>query len=274
MTSLLVLDRTKLAVALSELDSISQKLPEGAVVELAQEVVRRVAGRLTPALPTEFLPTPEQIEGLCEALISRNQNDAITLIEASQHAGASYEALCQSYLAVASRRLGEWWDDDRVSFYQVSIGAGRIYAILRILRAQMITPIVDLRRSAAFISVPGEDHTLGITIAADMARNRGWDVELMMGMSHDELVLALEERNPPIIGVAASTARALPALIKLIFALRVTNPSSKILLSGHIAGLGINLDSVVGVDAAIEDFDSALSYMERVVAKNTLRLEL
>lgn len=257
------LDRQKLALALSEIEVIRRAFPEEALTDLAQEVVRRVAENLLDApQPAELLPSSDEIDALSEALMSADDGAAIALIEQAQKEGASYEALCQSYLAEASRRLGRWWEEDKISFYRVTIAAGRIYAILRSLRLQRLVPLPDLRRSAIFVAVPGEDHTLGITIAADMAREAGWDIELFIGHSHDELVSILCDRDTAIIGLSAGSKRSLPALIKLIVALRISNPEAKIMICGQIASRDLNLAGITGADAVAPDFSTAIHQME------------
>ena len=259
------LDRQKLAIAYTEIAEIRRSLPDEAVTALAQEVVRRVAENLLAPEQPVALPTSAEVDTLCEALLSADDAAAITVIERAQRNGVSYDALCQCYLAEASRRLGSWWDDDKVSFYRVTLAAGRIYAILRVLRLQREVVLPDLRRSAIFVSVPGENHTLGITMAADMARDHGWDVELLVGHSHDELARVLTQRVTPVIGLSASTKHSLPALVKLIVALRISNPCTKIMICGQIAILNLNLDGITGADAIATDFDSALAAMERLV---------
>lgn len=259
------LDRQKLAIALSEIEVIRKTLPPSALSALAQEVVKRVAVNLNATLPTAILPSSEEIDALCEALFAPDESAAIALIEQAQRKGASYDALYRFYLAEASRRLGTWWDEDKVSFYCVTIAAGRIYAILRILRLQRHLPIGDLRRAAMFVGVPGENHTLGITIAADMARDRGWDIELFLGHSHDELVAVLTDRETSLIGLSASTRRSLPAVLKLIIALRISKPKAKILVCGPIISRDLPLDGLTGADAAASDFDTALARMETLL---------
>lgn len=260
------LDRQKLALALSEIDVIRRAVPQEALTDLAQEVVRRVAENLLDTShPADLLPSSEEIDALSEALMSADEGAAIALIEQAQKEGASYEALCLSYLAEASRRLGRWWEEDKISFYRVTIAAGRIYAILRTLRLQRHVLLPDLRRSAIFVAVPGEDHTLGITIAADMAREAGWDIELFIGHSHDELVSTLCERETAIIGLSAGSKRSLSALIKLIVALRISNPGTKILICGQIAARDLNLAGITGADSVAPDFATAIHQMEDFV---------
>lgn len=265
MSGQIVLDRQQLALAFSEIDVIRKTLPASALTALAQEVVKRVADNLNVTLPLAVMPSSEDIDALCSALSSPDDTAAISLIEEAQRKGAGYDALYRFYLAEASRRLGTWWDEDRVSFYSVTIAAGRIYAILRILRLQKQNATPDLRRAAMFAAVPGENHTLGIAIAADLARDRGWDVELFLGHAHDELVDILSKRDTLLVGLSASTKRSLPALIKLIVALRISKPKAKILICGPIAANDFGFDGITGADASASDFDSALAHMEILV---------
>jgi MerR family transcriptional regulator, light-induced transcriptional regulator len=258
------LDRRRLSIALSEVEAIRDKIPEPVLADLAQEVVKRVATNLRVVLPPDLRPSSGQIDALCDALLSHDPGLAVTMIDRAQQNGASYDTLCQYYLAAASARLGEWWIDDRVSFYKVTIAAGRIYAILRTLRLNRQLPEPDGRRFAVFANVPGDDHNLGIRFAADLARDRGWDIELLTGRTHDELLRDLLTSDTGLIGLSASGKEALPALLKLIVALRLSNPKARIMVCGRIASLGLNLDGITGADFASADFDPAFNYMERL----------
>jgi MerR family transcriptional regulator, light-induced transcriptional regulator len=272
MSGAAIFDRHMLEVAFSEIDAVRRSLPDAALTALAEEVVQRVACNLTVALPTDLVPGEREIDALCAALLSDDQAAAATFIENAQRKGSSYQALCQSYLGAAAQRMGEWWENDQVSFYRVTIAAGRIYAILRVLRLERPTPTADLRRAAVFASVPGENHTLGITIATDLARDRGWDVELFVGLPHDELVHELEQRRPAIVGLSASGKRSMPALTRLIVALRISNPGARILVCGQIANSNLSLVGVTGADAAALDFQGAITQMERLLCGEPLRL--
>jgi MerR family transcriptional regulator, light-induced transcriptional regulator len=261
-------DRQMLQVAFSEIETISRKLPDSTLAALAQEVVQRVAQNLVPEQPGVALSSHE-IDKFCDALLSGDPNAAASYILDAQNHGSSYHALCQSYIGRAASRLGEWWDADKISFYSVTIAAGRIYAILRLLRLNHAQSLPDQRRAAIFASVPGENHTLGITIATDLARDVGWDIELFVGLSHDELVEKFLQRKPTVIGLSASGKRALPALTQLIVALRITNPAARILVCGQIASSNLHLVGLSGADAAATDFESAITQMERLLDLQT-----
>lgn len=262
MSGSVFLDPGIVELALSEVETARKSLSEDAVASLAQEVVRRVSANLRPAFPADLLPLDDEVDALCMALISDNPQAALDAVTKAQRKGASYDAICQSYLGAAASRLGEWWEQDRVSFHQVTTGAGRIYAILRSLRLLRLQPMPDIRRYCVFAAVPGETHTLGITIATDLARDYGWDIDLFVGRDHDELVQEIERRQAAIVGLSASSRRSLPALVKLMVALRISNPDVRILVCGQICALNINLIGITGADATASDFPTALDQMD------------
>ena len=265
-------DRHMLEAAFSEIDVVQRSLPQATLSTLAAEVVSRVANNLRFEVQADLVPCPDEIDLLCNALMSEDPRAAATFIEQAQLKGSSYETLCLLYLTVAARRLGEWWDNDEVTFYSVTVAAGRIYAILRVLRRERPIGSPNLKRAATFASVPGENHTLGITIASDLARERGWDIELFLGLEHDALVEKLEQRQPVLIGLSASGKRSLPALTRLIVALRISNPGARILVCGQIAATNLTLVGVTGADAAAHDFNGAIAHMERLLTIPTNRL--
>lgn len=265
-------DRQMLETAFSEVDAVHRSLPEATLSTLAAEVVMRVANNLRFDVQPDVVPCLNEIDMLCNALLSDDPRAAAAFIENVQTKGSSYETLCLLYLTVAARRLGEWWDNDEVSFYRVTVAAGRIYAILRILRMERPIGVPDMQRAAVFASVPGENHTLGITIASDLARERGWDIDLFVGLTHDALVETLEQRQPALIGLSASGRRSLPALTRLIVALRISNPNARILVCGQIAATNLALVGLTGADAAAHDFQGAIGHMERLLDLPTGRL--
>lgn len=273
MSGAMQFDRRLLEVAFSEVDEVRQSLPIAALSTLAQEVVKRVARTLAPPLLPEHTPEQHQIDALCNALLSADSGAAAAFIEAARLQGSSYEALCLTYLGVAAQRLGTWWDEDRVSFYSVTVAAGRIYAILRILRLTRSISLPDQRRAAIFASVPGENHTLGLTMATDLARDRGWDIELFVGLDHDALTEALDRRAPALICLSASGKRALPALTRLIVALRISHPDTRILLCGQIATSGLSVVGLTAADAAAADFEGAMYQMERLLGLQPPRFD-
>ena len=253
-----------LVKARSLLQERGTALPEAAVRALAREVIGRL-DRIKPQLAKiDAGPNHAQVTDLCEALLSSDNDAGHRLVMAARADGMPIETLHLGYIAEAARMLGTRWENDEASVSQVIIGAGRIYGILRTLRDLFVS--VRLQRPdryrAAFASTPGEIHTLGVTMAADHLRRKGWQIDMKAGLTHDALVQAISNDDYPIIGLSASTPMMIFPLARLIVALRVTNPAAWIMIGGQIVKEEPHIQSLVDADGVVLDIKSAEDQME------------
>lgn len=247
----------------SELRDLKSRLPQDVVQLLAREVLVRLSVHFDDANHI----TPAQVEELALALISSDPSAATVLVTKERATGTSFKTLYLSYLGAAAKKLGVWWEMDKVDFTQVVTGTGRIYAIMRGLKAAFSEgPMAVSAKSALFASVPGETHVIGVKMAADLIRRDGWEVELEIGQDHDALLELILSARQPIVGLSASGIHTLPALAKLIIAIRLASPKTLILVSGPIVGVANDEVKLMGADGMANDYDSALVEIEELWA--------
>jgi len=217
-------------------------LPDTAVHALAAEVVARLERRSTVAVD----PSPR------DALVSLREEAAAEMVLQARLDGMAIDVVYLGYLAGAARELGNRWDEDRVTSAQMTIAAGRIYAIMRGLRQAFVTDQVlrPVELRALFGSVPGESHTLGVTMAADFFRRRGWVIDLRTGMTHHDLIASVPAESYSVIGLSAGSARMIFPLARLIVALRISNPAAWIMVSGKITDIVPDIVGLVDADGA------------------------
>jgi len=246
-------------------DVASLRLPEDKVRNLAQEVVARLAERVQrDGRIRAELPAAAEVDRFCDALVSDRDHAAADIILKLRLDGTSVETVYLDYIARAAELLGNRWEEDRVSFVQMTVAAGRMLGILRGLR-HVVAPRRGLaERSAFFATVPGEDHVIGVTMAADLLRREGWAIRLMVGLDHGELVQAMQETDRAIIGLAASTADRLADLAQLVVAARISHPDVPIMIGGRIGLEEPGIDALVGADGMATDLDQTLAEMERL----------
>lgn len=240
--------------AYADLSQLQTQLPERVVESLAREVLRRMA-RDTPELPVE----PQEIEALSDALISKDAKAASSLIQRHHGNGVDANTLYLNYLGPAAHTLGTRWETDQISFADVTVGTGRIYAIMRTLNRQVSRRPVRDGKAAYFAVVPGEDHRLGLKMAADLARKEGWQIDLELDATHDELVEQITQSDHALIGLSAGGVHALPDLARLVLALRVSVPNALIMVSGNIVAIEHESISLMQVDGMARDFDGAMA---------------
>lgn len=245
-------------------------LPEQATLVVAQEVIRRLAvwkdqAALTRKAILDQREEPD-VAALCDALVGLDPGAARAMVLRAHSEGATHPELCIYHVAAAAHRLGEMWDSDRINSADMALAAGRMLVILRDLR-DLYPPGSPTRgRCALFAAVPGETHVLGVTMAVDLFREDGWDVDLWLGKDEAALVDRVRANGYPIVGLSAATIGCVHDLARVIVALRVTDPKILIFIGGHIAALDPDIAQRVGADGAAADMDGCKSELARLHA--------
>ncbi len=239
-----------------------------AVKAVASDIVRRLA---QSPLHDPAFDVPDISEGsidaFCDALIDPEPNAALQFIEDRRSEGITREGVYLGYITGGARCLGERWEQDRLSFLQVTCGTGHLYALMRALRSEVSFPHrkFDNRRVALFATVPGEDHGIGITVAADLFREAGWEIDLETGTDHEELIAHVEQTQPHIIGLSLSTEQRLDALVRLVVAIRLMMPIAIIGVAPSASVDAKRLHDLVDIDLVFSDAPSAYRELDRLI---------
>jgi MerR family transcriptional regulator, light-induced transcriptional regulator len=242
--------------------------PPRAIEALADNVVRRLTCAASAAGRRDDLTVCEDLlDAFCAALVRPEPGAALQFIAERRAEGVTREALYVGYICAAARRLGEGWEENRFTFIDVTIGTGHLHNLMRALRAE--SPSVrfafDSRRAALFATVPGEDHGIGITVAAHLFRDAGWDIDLRTSTDHDGLMAHVVRTKPAIIGLSLNTGRRLNDLSRLVAAMRRVVPLAIIGVAPGAAMEEDELRTLVDIDLIFRDARSACVELERLV---------
>lgn len=237
--------------------------PPDTVKILAKDIVTHL-GRADAA---DVELDPASVAEFCTTLLGHDAKAALSFIADRRAEGCDLDTIYVGYIAAAARELGQRWEDDRLSLFDVTIGTGQLYALMRALRAENkpFDSDFDVQRYALFATVPGEDHAIGITIAADLFRAEGWEIDLQTGTDHASLVAQAEYSRPRVIGLSLTTERRLDALVRLVVAMRLVLPRSII---GVATGGTLDADrvaSLVDVDLQFFDVRSGREELDRML---------
>lgn len=248
-------------------------LPPDAVESLAREVVVRMADAVTARTrPGTSKIDPVRVDAFCDLLLKPDPlGAALDFIAARRSEGASTQDIYLGYIGEAALLLGRRWERDEVTPLQVTLAAGNLYALMRALRTAAQTDAApDHRRYALFATVPGEQHGLGPTVAADLFRAAGWDIDLHLGLDHEGLVACARECAPGIIGLSLSTRQRVPEMVRAVLALRMVLPDAFIGVAPGGDLLPEDILGIADVDMVFGSVPAAIEALERLVVSGRL----
>jgi len=242
-------------------------LPTEHVEELAREVVSRLAFRLPP---TQYADLPEaSIESFCDLLIGDDPYAAAEMIRGILEGGTPIETVYLGYIAGASRRLGQMWETDQISFVTVTMGTGRVSQIVRGMR-YVASPVLlegRARSPALFALVPGEQHALGLEMSVDLFRREGGDADVCKGQGHHDIIAVAEARRHGVFVLVAHSDKVLAALIQLSVALRIAQPLTPLVLAGNLIDGRPDLQDIIGADWVVDDVTQSLPKLLELTAQ-------
>lgn len=262
-----VFDRSEYRKADKYFRTAGENLPREAVNDLAREVVRRLAYKMPRTVRKEDLPNPSEIDLLCSALMAPDDRAAERFILAARRDGVDLDVIYLGYVVGAARRLGKMWDEDKVSFIDVTLACGKLYRIIRGLRHVIAPDIMKGKEEAPalFALAPGETHTLGIEIATDVFRREGWDIDMLVGLNHDTLVDQADRRAYRAIVLVANSDKMIEPLARLVLALRISHPLAHLVVAGNIQNAHPEIIDLVGADAVIKDINTAVQDLGHII---------
>lgn len=208
--------------------------------------------------------------------MSHDDRAGSEMVRTARLGGMPADVLYHAYIAGAARRLGQRWDRDEATAAEVILGAGRIYTILRELRTVFLSEhlVAPPGAEAVLASVPGEVHGIGVTIASDMLRRKGWDIDLVLGLGHSALVEEIARLRPTMVGLSLAQSSMTFAAARLIVALRVRCPQVRVLVGGPVIADDPDVARIVDADAGARTIEEGIDLMDaQLAALNRLRSE-
>ena len=159
-------------------------------------------------------------------------------------------------------------ETDRVSFAEVTIGASRIYGLLRVIDESYKPREVRLTKRALFVAPSTETHRLGVKMASDLFRRKGWQIDLLLGEEQEAILDAIKKAGHGIVGLSSAGSHSITEIAKLVLAIRIHHPEVFILISGQAMDEMEETVAVMQPNALAKDFDTALETLEEYWLQN------
>lgn len=244
---------------------------------LETEVIPRLVKAHRPAPPSVALPPvpwpdPEAFARLCHGPDDAPLHGVVQALRAQ---GVSVERLYIELIGPAARTLGQLWERDLCDFTDVTVGVGRLQQLLRELSPAFGTEVEHPQdgRRMLLLPAPGEQHTLGASMAAEFFRRAGWDVVGAVGGSSLDPVQAVQDEWFDILGLSAGHVARLDWLRDCVTRVRQVsrNRAIAVIVGGPLFTVAPQYGMDSGADAVVVDGQRGPEQAEALLARRGRR---
>jgi MerR family transcriptional regulator, light-induced transcriptional regulator len=235
---------------------------------LAHGAPRRLSGDDRSGQPGAF--QSEDIEQVA-VLAFRGVGPAALLdhLDRVLASGVTLDALFLDLLAPAAARLGRWWEEDAVSFCDVTLALARLQECVRTLAARRRIPQGPGQGAPTILlaPAPGEQHMLGLAILEEMFAESGWRTHVEPTSTFSLLNDWAADTWIDVLGLSVACYVRLDALSPLLRSVRRSslNPQMRIMLGGHAVNARPQVALQLGADAIAACGRSAMQEAARLV---------
>ena len=204
----------------------------------------------------DLTPHP-RVGELARLLIAADPGNASELIDELHADGLAMAHLCATVLEPAARFLGDFWRTDDCTEFDVTLGLCRLQTAVRRLNSLAAPrPIpVSRLRSVLVAPMPGESHSLGAMLDAELLWQAGWEMRCELPDSNAALCHSLAGQWFDVLDLTLSTAferdHWLARLAQTIACARAAslNPTLRVVVGGRVFFEDAIRHTQVGADA-------------------------
>ena len=244
---------------------------------LARMVPSLLLAHREAAASAKLYPSDEdQVRSFCDLLLAAPYADVQRMIDELEGSGMSGQKVLAEVMAPAARRLGDLWEEDQVTFTDVTLGLCTLHRLLRERRwggRAVSEPLIGAGGSVCMITLPGDDHIFGAMLVAEMFRLQGWFVSTLIGASHKDLTDKLAQDSLDVLGVSVAFGHSVADVARLIADCRAasSNPDLRVIVGGPAFDHEPDIVERLGADAWIADAESAPVIAAGLRARPTIR---
>jgi len=186
--------------------------------------------------------------------------------------GYCLRAILLDLCAPVARWLGDQWVADELDFVAVTLSLSRLQQLVREIIPEygVAQTEAEMRHKRVLIlPTPGDQHSFGAVLAAQLFRESGWVVDDGLVVSVEELKELITSERYDIIGFSHATDTLVENLIAAIQMVRVSasQTPAAIIVGGRLAAERPDLCRVVGADLFVKNTSEAVEYSDRLMRR-------
>jgi MerR family transcriptional regulator, light-induced transcriptional regulator len=211
---------------------------------------------------TSFTVDEGKVEEFARIAMKEDPDSAKQFVQGLLDDGVAFDRILLDLLAPAARLLGDKWMNDTCTFTDVTIGVSRMHRILRDFRGvpDRFWSQSGVGHRALLLTVPGEQHTLGLRMVEEFLLREGWEVHSRPSISEDEIKELVAGENYDFVGMSLSGESFVDSMASAIACVRSSSKNRHIhvMVGGVIFSEQPFLIAKSGADAYARDASGAV----------------
>lgn len=253
---------------------------------LVEEIERKVERLNKPKASNEegWLETPtptpskqgdvladEEIDRITQLLLSTEDGAFELAITVLKTHGVSINYIVLDLIPTIARRLGKQWEDDTLSFAEVSIGTNKLERVIH--KLDYLFQVTQLEKrgnhSILITNFPESQHSLGTLILSNYFIHSGWRVYRPENNSLKSISKELETNSRDAIAISISCDEQLQQLPNIISTLREKsqNPKIMVLIGGPLYNMAPAKFSHIQADITAFTPEESVQKLEHMLSQ-------
>ena len=184
-------------------------------------------------------------------------DELLDYVETLLARGVTPDTVLVDLLAPAARLLGQFWEDDRCDFVDVTMGLWRLQEVVHELsgRSPHGSAAVDHVRRALFATLEGDQHSFGTIVVDELFGASGWATDRITAATTVELLARVRDEWFDLAGLTITCdchVAPLPSIVRSIRAAS-RNPRICVMVGGPVFARDAKLAATVGADGTAPD---------------------
>ncbi len=204
------------------------------------------------------------LDELCDQLLRGTPSSGENALQQLICEGMSKRDIYMRVLPQAARQFGTLWDNNEVSYLSVQLAMLRIEDFLASTQSPELLRITQRTKKATLVSIPGDAHTIGLKIAANILRSNGWDIDLKTNSNYSKLMVQIDRAPASILVLAIGSISSMNMMQRIVKTVRLIRPDIRIFISGPLVAFDHKLFGHLKIDGLISKFEDAKGSLDRL----------
>lgn len=212
-------------------------------------------------------PSAADVAELARLILGPDDVEATRFVAGLRRQGLTIDVVYGELLEPAAQLLGQLWDQDEVDFIDVTLGVGRLQALMSVFNLTHELSVRPDRRRVFMLTVPGEQHGFGITMVERFLEAGGWQVTSERELPLARLAKRVEDEWFAVVGLTLSSACNLDKAAAAVAAIRARscNRDVGVMVGGPVFSTDPHLAARIGADGTAASAPAAVVLAQRLL---------